>query len=162
MAKWGEGDPRWLVEHREDGKNVNNWHWTATTKMTWVKERLGELFNGIASPLPNDKGMLTITGLKEVNGEATITLRKGNKKLVIYDLNMSLAYEGQLSGSDQTVKGEVKVEDVSNGSEEDEYIFTITVEGTGSEQDECKKGAESLRPLIIENIRQLIADLNKL
>jgi activator of HSP90 ATPase len=69
MAKWGEGDPRWLVEHREDGKNVNNWHWTATTKMTWVKERLGELFNGIASPLPNDKGMLTITGLKEVNGE---------------------------------------------------------------------------------------------
>jgi hypothetical protein len=32
------------------------------------------------------------------------------------------------------VKGEVKVEDVSNGSEEDEYIFTITVEGTGSEQ----------------------------
>ena len=27
MAKWGEGDPRWIVEHRDDGKNVNNWHW---------------------------------------------------------------------------------------------------------------------------------------
>jgi hypothetical protein len=27
MAKWGEGDPRWLVESREDGKNVNGWHW---------------------------------------------------------------------------------------------------------------------------------------
>jgi hypothetical protein len=27
MAKWGEGDPRWIVEEREDAKNVNNWHW---------------------------------------------------------------------------------------------------------------------------------------
>lgn len=23
MAAWGQGDPRWLVEHRDDGKNVN-------------------------------------------------------------------------------------------------------------------------------------------
>lgn len=23
MAKWGEGDPRWLVQNRDDGKNVN-------------------------------------------------------------------------------------------------------------------------------------------
>ncbi|GAX80104.1 hypothetical protein CEUSTIGMA_g7542.t1 [Chlamydomonas eustigma] len=163
MAKWGEGDPRWVVEHREDGKNVNNWHWTATSKMAWVKERLGDLFNGVAHhTLPDDKGVLNITGLKQVNGEATITVRKGNKKLVIYDLNVSLSYEGHLSGSDKTVKGEVKVEDVSNGSEEDEYIFTITVEGTGSEQDECKNGAEGLRPIILEKIRQLIADLNEL
>ena len=29
MAKWGEGDPRWIVEEREDAKNVNNWHWYA-------------------------------------------------------------------------------------------------------------------------------------
>jgi len=27
MAKWGEGDPRWIVEERPDAKNVNNWHW---------------------------------------------------------------------------------------------------------------------------------------
>ena len=26
MAKWGEGDPRWIVEERADAKNVNNWH----------------------------------------------------------------------------------------------------------------------------------------
>ena len=28
MAKWGEGDPRWIVEERPDATNVNNWHWT--------------------------------------------------------------------------------------------------------------------------------------
>ena len=27
MAKWGEGDPRWIVEERPDAANVNNWHW---------------------------------------------------------------------------------------------------------------------------------------
>lgn len=27
MAKWGEGDPRWLVEERPDATNPNNWHW---------------------------------------------------------------------------------------------------------------------------------------
>jgi len=29
MAKWGEGDPRWIVEERPDSTNVNNWHWCA-------------------------------------------------------------------------------------------------------------------------------------
>lgn len=28
MAKWGEGDPRWIVEERPDAINVNNWHWS--------------------------------------------------------------------------------------------------------------------------------------
>jgi len=27
MAKWGTGDPRWIVEERADATNVNNWHW---------------------------------------------------------------------------------------------------------------------------------------
>ena len=27
MAKWGQGDPRWIVEERPDATNVNNWHW---------------------------------------------------------------------------------------------------------------------------------------
>ena len=46
MAKWGEGDPRWRVEHREDGRNVNNWHWSEVNKMEWTKQRLGELLPG--------------------------------------------------------------------------------------------------------------------
>lgn len=32
MAKWGEGDPRWIVEERADATNVNNWHWSGNTK----------------------------------------------------------------------------------------------------------------------------------
>ena len=34
MAKWGEGDPRWIVEERQDSHNVNNWHWKEVGKST--------------------------------------------------------------------------------------------------------------------------------
>jgi hypothetical protein len=27
MARWGEGDERWIVSDRPDGTNVNGWHW---------------------------------------------------------------------------------------------------------------------------------------
>lgn len=33
MAKWGEGDPRWIVEERPDATNVNNWHWYVRTSV---------------------------------------------------------------------------------------------------------------------------------
>jgi len=44
MAKWGEGDPRWIVEERPDATNVNNWHWTEKNATPWSKERLHQLF----------------------------------------------------------------------------------------------------------------------
>lgn len=44
MAKWGEGDPRWIVEERPDATNVNNWHWTEKNATPWSKERFEELF----------------------------------------------------------------------------------------------------------------------
>ena len=43
MAKWGEGDPRWIVEERPDATNVNNWHWTEKNADAWSKKKLKEL-----------------------------------------------------------------------------------------------------------------------
>ena len=40
MAKWGEGDPRWIVEERPDATNVNNWHWTEKNADSWSKAKL--------------------------------------------------------------------------------------------------------------------------
>ena len=45
MAKWGEGDPRWIVEERPDATNVNNWHWTEKNADQWSKDKLNELFS---------------------------------------------------------------------------------------------------------------------
>lgn len=51
MAKWGEGDPRWIVEERADATNVNNWHWLVCfccglrkgTKYFWFKALVKEV-----------------------------------------------------------------------------------------------------------------------
>nr|CAD7441558.1 unnamed protein product [Timema bartmani] len=43
MAKWGEGDPRWIVEERPDATNVNNWHWTEKNACAWSVDKLKEL-----------------------------------------------------------------------------------------------------------------------
>jgi hypothetical protein len=64
MAKWGEGDPRWIVEERADSHNVNNWHWKEVGKLTrflsiadrtryssdankWSEKKLKELLEGM-------------------------------------------------------------------------------------------------------------------
>ena len=47
MAKWGEGDPRWIVEERADATNVNNWHWTEKNATHWSKEKIKELLLGL-------------------------------------------------------------------------------------------------------------------
>ncbi|PRW61075.1 activator of 90 kDa heat shock ATPase-like protein 2 isoform X2 [Chlorella sorokiniana] len=99
MAKWGEGDPRWLVEHRDDGRNVNGWHWSETNKMEWTKQRLGELLPGAearsaaASEAAPDGWVARVKRVKSVTGEAMLTTRKGNKRFGFYDLNISLEWE---------------------------------------------------------------------
>ena len=40
MAKIGEGDARWIVEQREDGRNVNSWHWCAGENAAAVKSHV--------------------------------------------------------------------------------------------------------------------------
>ena len=40
MAKLGEGDDRWIVKEREDGANVNNWHWTSKNVSSHVNASL--------------------------------------------------------------------------------------------------------------------------
>jgi len=48
MALKGQGDPRWLVSQRDDGKNVNNWHWTEADWSDWIKKKLRSELEGIS------------------------------------------------------------------------------------------------------------------
>ena len=48
MAKFEEADPRWKVkELGEQGRNVNNWHWTENDCFPWFKEEFGLAFEGL-------------------------------------------------------------------------------------------------------------------
>ncbi|XP_053057361.1 activator of 90 kDa heat shock protein ATPase homolog 2 [Acinonyx jubatus] len=64
MAKWGQGDPRWIVEEREDGTNVNNWHWTERDATSLSKGKLRNLLVGIV--VENETGHRVISELRQV------------------------------------------------------------------------------------------------
>nr|CAD7428774.1 unnamed protein product [Timema monikensis] len=65
MAKWGEGDPRWIVEERPDATNVNNWHWlvleTEKNACAWSVDKLKELLVNL--PMESDIGKYKFTTL---------------------------------------------------------------------------------------------------
>lgn len=48
MALWGKGDARWIVEEREDAKNVNNWHWSEVDASTPSKKFFKDKFMELA------------------------------------------------------------------------------------------------------------------
>lgn len=105
MAEQGKSDERWIVTDREDGRNVNSWHWEEKQRLPWAKETLGDLLlvrataaggggsgggNGVAPPAPQKEAR--ITEVRSVEGEAMTTTRKGGRRFPVYDLRVTCAW----------------------------------------------------------------------
>eukprot|EP00898_Chlorokybus_atmophyticus_P003829 jgi/Chlat1/4447/Chrsp29S04399 len=163
MAKWGEGDPRWVVAERADGTNINGWHWTEKNCKEWSKQRLPELVKGLRAVMDPKEGYALITGLKSLDGDVSVNTRKGNKKFAHYDITLTFSWEGQLEHSDtelaSLVKGELKLSEFAYENTEDEYQFTVTVEGKGADQDRLKAAMESVRPAMLEKLAIFVEEL---
>ena len=94
MAKVGEGDQRWIVKEREDGANVNGWHWSEKNLTEWAKERLTELLSDIVV-LDDSTGSCKVCKVEKMTGDVTVQARK-QKKFPLYELEITLNWEGQL------------------------------------------------------------------
>merc|ERR1711865_340630 len=86
MAKIGEGDPRWIVQERADGANVNGWHWSATNVLDQAKQILDDLIED-DSTNPELSPGCRITKVDKFVGDIHTNQRKGKCKLT-YDLNI--------------------------------------------------------------------------
>jgi len=95
MAKWGEGDPRWIVEERPDATNVNNWHWTEKNATSWSKDKLKVLLEGYE--IKQSGISVRIKSCDKLEGEAFANNRKG-KLIFFYEWNIVLKWEGKLEG----------------------------------------------------------------
>ncbi|KAK3270425.1 hypothetical protein CYMTET_21177 [Cymbomonas tetramitiformis] len=162
MAKWGEGDSRWLVSDRQDGTNVNGWHWTEKNMMTWSKEKIAELFIGLPAEIAPAEGHAAISSVKEVKGDASLSTRKGNKKVAVYDLNIVLCWEGRVVGEDKKHTGEIKIKEFSSVNDEDEYEFSFTVEGKGKPNDKLKQAVKKTQPQLLEKLKTYCTEFNAL
>ncbi|EGC31792.1 hypothetical protein DICPUDRAFT_156300 [Dictyostelium purpureum] len=91
MAKVGEGDPRWIVENRTDGHNVNGWHWSEKDCLPWAKQMFNKLFEKKVF-VENGDYVISISGTPTVGGECTANNRKG-KTIFLYELDVKLKWE---------------------------------------------------------------------
>jgi len=112
MAKWGEGDPRWIVEERPDATNVNNWHWTEKNADSWSKKKLEELFVNQVIESPS-VGSVVIEELEKCDGEARVNNRKA-KLIFFYEWELKLKWKGHVNGKDEPeVKGTIEIPNLS-------------------------------------------------
>lgn len=160
MAKWGEGDPRWIVEERPDATNVNNWHWTEKNATPWSKDRLKELLEGLTISSGSGDNLLEarITKLTKVEGEATANNRKA-KLIFLFEWELKADWEGT-DGEGDEAKGELVIPNLSDENEADEVDVEVTAEGNSDaahklKQLWLKRGRDEIRKRLATYIASL-------
>ncbi|KAL4238592.1 AHA1 [Mactra antiquata] len=139
MAKWGEGDPRWIVEERPDAKNVNNWHWTEKNATNWSKDKIKELLSGLL--VESNDGTCEITSITSMDGEATANNRKA-KLIFFYEFVIKGEWSGRTKDGHKKYKGKFEIPNLSEENEAVEVDVNITVD---KENDEGIKLKEIMR-----------------
>ncbi|XP_076612712.1 activator of 90 kDa heat shock protein ATPase homolog 1-like [Chaetodon auriga] len=123
MAKWGEGDPRWIVEERADATNVNNWHWTERDVSGWSSERLRQLLLEVRVEGP--EGVCQMTDVSKLDGEASINNRKG-KLIFFYEWQLKASWLGT-SSSGVKYRGTVEVSNLSEENDMDDLDISVSL-----------------------------------
>uniref|UniRef100_A0A674CN75 Activator of 90 kDa heat shock protein ATPase homolog 1 n=1 Tax=Salmo trutta TaxID=8032 RepID=A0A674CN75_SALTR len=123
MAKWGEGDPRWIVEERADATNVNNWHWTERDVTGWSTDKLKELLLGLRVEGP--EGSCEVTDVPKLDGEASINNRKG-KLIYFYEWNVKATWTGT-SKTGIKYKGNIDVPNLSDENDMDDLDISVVL-----------------------------------
>lgn len=134
MAKYGEGDKRWIVEDRPDGANVHNWHWAETDCLEWSKNLLTKLLAD--KPILKGEGNLFIKTktLEKVEGEAYVNVRKG-KIIPGYEISLNLTWQGEAKDSEgKTIlvaDGVVEIPYISDENADEDPDIRVVVKDEG-------------------------------
>ncbi|KAL0275994.1 UNVERIFIED_CONTAM: hypothetical protein PYX00_003681 [Menopon gallinae] len=148
MAKWGEGDPRWIVEERPDAINVNNWHWTEKNACGWSKDRFNDLFTGFK--IENDLFKCKITEVEKCSGEAVANNRKG-KLIFFYEWEITLKWKAKLNSANSFVNGKIVIPNLSEENEVHEVDVNISTNESSVEGDALR---EVMKELTTEKVRE--------
>jgi len=160
MAKWGEGDPRWIVEERPDATNVNNWHWTEKNADAWSKAKLKELF--INHIIDNPKvGSVVFEDIEKIEGEARANNRKG-KLIFFYEWEIVLKWKGHVNGNDKEVTGKIEIPNLSEEHDDMEDVdLEVSLTTKGPEAEALKEmlrkgdGAKKIRGVLYDYVAAL-------
>lgn len=163
MAKYGEGDKRWIVEDRPDGTNVHNWHWAETDCLEWSKTHLSNSLSSL--PVLSGEGglFITVKALDKLEGEAYVNIRKG-KIIPGYELSLILSWEGEAKDEEGNSilrsQGKVEVPYISDENAGEDPEVRVTFEDDGPVGKRIKdaflvKG----KGLVLEKIRGYVESM---
>lgn len=183
MALAGKGDPRWIVESREDGRNVNNWHWTERNAFEWAKRRIDELLLGspiqpTAESQAPARFVCRTVKVESVSGDCVLYNRK-NRLKAVYDLRVKAKWEARpvggassssSSSSTESDGGEGgadgrKPELLGKGSYEFELYddnpdISVFFDTDARQAEQCKQCMKEQGRAVISNcMRQLLQEL---
>ncbi|KAJ7975987.1 activator of 90 kDa heat shock protein ATPase-like [Quillaja saponaria] len=165
MAKYGEGDKRWIVEDRPDGANVHNWHWAETDCLEWSRNLFNKLLSNLT--LLDGEGNLFIKTKKveKVDGEAYVNVRKG-KIIPGYEISVTLSWEGEAkdSGGKSLLKvdGSVEIPYIADENADEDPQVKITVKEEGPISERLKEAMVSRgKPIILEKVKVYVQSMAK-
>ncbi|KAF6251542.1 activator of Hsp90 ATPase [Scenedesmus sp. NREL 46B-D3] len=156
MAKFDESDPRWIVQAREDGTNVNQWHWSEKDCSEWSRQRLGQLLGDLT--LLNGPAAAKTTGLQSVEGDSILNMRKA-KLIASYELHIKVKWEGTTADGQQG-SGLIELPYVAdeNHDEDPEVKVLLPDESAASQQLKAEILAKGKEP-IYQAIRTYVQEL---
>ncbi|KAK7336663.1 hypothetical protein VNO77_17209 [Canavalia gladiata] len=165
MARYGEGDKRWIVEERADGTNVHNWHWAETNCLEWSRTFFSNLLSNLL--ILDGEGNLFIktTSLRNLDGEAYVNIRKG-KIIPGYEINLTLAWQGEAKDSQGNsllkVDGTVEIPYISDENADEDPDLRVTVDDEGPVGKRIKDAMLSKgKPLILEKVKVWVQSMAK-
>ncbi|GAB0098127.1 activator of 90 kDa heat shock protein ATPase homolog 1 [Sergentomyia squamirostris] len=163
MAKWGEGDPRWIVEERPDATNVNNWHWTEKNATPWSKDKLKSLL--IDYVIDTGSAKVTITEIEKLEGESSANNRKG-KLIFFYEWNIVAKWKGWLPGQESPSLGKITIPNLSEENSLEDIDVIVTVEETDEQSEQLKQfmynvGRGKVKELMGQYVHELKDEFSK-
>ncbi|KAJ1700099.1 hypothetical protein LUZ63_008611 [Rhynchospora breviuscula] len=166
MAKFGEGDKRWIVEERADGANVHNWHWSERDCLDWSRSLLSSLLADLQI-LDGEGGLYIRTDSidklnLQVDGEAYVNVRKG-KVIPGYELSLKLPWQGEARDAPLKVTGLVEVPYLADENAGEDPEFKVSVRDDDGPVGRRIKDAMLAKgkPIILEKIRVYVDTMSK-
>lgn len=136
MAEAGKGDPRWIVEAREDGTNVNNWHWTEKNAKPWSESLWKQWFKDLV--LENETvGNVSFGDVTKFDGDVTLSNRKG-KVISYYEIVLEVKWEAKHENGEDKASGTLRVPNISEENDADDIEVEVTVKKSTPYGDKAK------------------------
>ncbi|KNH07109.1 hypothetical protein XU18_2154 [Perkinsela sp. CCAP 1560/4] len=155
MAEIGKGDPRWIVNDREDGNNVNRWHWDQKDKTEATHESLKKLFLGRTLHVAPDFEISSID-LKSFTGDVTVANRKG-RLLCFFDMTLCIRWKAMSKDEGKILaEGKFSIDDCDTQNYSEDFPISVTSEHKAG--DLASEILLAAKKIATQEVRNVIRD----